>query len=734
MTLDIKEPDEIYHIIFDVLDKIINSLQEKSSDKAFDETQADALKQLKHHQAELRENLVKLEKNAEWDTFTIAFYGETGSGKSSIIETMRILLREPSKQASQQTFRELQDKYGLSENNLQHLKQDIMLVDKKLAEIIQQITCLNDEYEHQNNNALKHIEHLQIQIFEYKRTASFWQKLLLWFKKLPEEIELVTAKQKLEEFIAKHDNTIRLLLNQQTEIEQQKQALVQKRQTFENHLNELDTWADGAIIGDGRCDFTRKTQRYNLELDGQKFALLDVPGIEGKEGLVLEEIEHSIQIAHAVFYVTNQAAPPQTGDEQHHGTLEKIKKHLKDQTEIWTLFNKKIINPIAIKSQPLLNDDELTSLAELDKKMYAQLGKNHRTVFSLSILSAFLASTTHFVPNSQNAKRRKKFLERFDAEELLEISHVRAFIQMLREQLLNNSETKIKAANFSQVKGKVDESNEKVRHIQQIFSELAEQLELDSNNYCKQLLQSFNMLKYRLDALTSKLVDELVISARSSIYKQINDDISNDCFKEKLNDCIKQKQEQFIETLPEAILSEVEIFKQDTIDIMKRFEEYSQELAGIYEKLAKTKISEDFEINIKLDSGINVWKLVGGLVGLVAAPVTGGASLWITGVALLTSLVSISKVLVGYFSTSYKQSQQCKATNENLQELKSQLQTAFRSTLEEIMPKVQQTIDQLEQALKIPANQAAAKAQLLKDSTKKLDFLSQQISNAGNLS
>lgn len=97
MTLDYKEPSEIYQIIFDELDQIINSLQEQSGDKALDEAQADALKQLKHHQEELRENLVKLEKNAEWDTFTIAFYGETGSGKSSIIETMRILLREPSK-------------------------------------------------------------------------------------------------------------------------------------------------------------------------------------------------------------------------------------------------------------------------------------------------------------------------------------------------------------------------------------------------------------------------------------------------------------------------------------------------------------------------------------------------------------------------------------------------------------------------------------------------------------
>lgn len=60
----------------------------------------------------------------------------------------------------------------------------------------------------------------------------------------------------------------------------------------------------------------QQTQRYDLELNGQPFALLDVPGIEGNEGLVVSQIEKAVQTAHAVLYVTNQAAPPQTGDAQ----------------------------------------------------------------------------------------------------------------------------------------------------------------------------------------------------------------------------------------------------------------------------------------------------------------------------------------------------------------------------------------------------------------------------------
>ncbi|OEJ06881.1 hypothetical protein BHE89_19140 [Shigella sp. FC1967] len=138
------------------------------------------------------------------------------------------------------------------------------------------------------------------------------------------------------------------------------------------------------------------------------FSLLDVPGIEGKEGLVLKQIEDAVQQAHAVFYITNKAAPPQTGDEGRIGTLEKIKLHLNAQTEVWSIFNKKITNPkLSLKNRSLLSEDELSSLAGLDEIMREQLGHHYKKVVSLTALPAFLASTDCLVPGSQNAKTPK---------------------------------------------------------------------------------------------------------------------------------------------------------------------------------------------------------------------------------------------------------------------------------------------------------------------------------------
>ncbi|MCE9919975.1 OLD family protein, partial [Hafnia paralvei] len=43
------------------------------------------------------QKLTWLQKHAEWDKFTLAFFGETNAGKSTIIESLRILFDEESR-------------------------------------------------------------------------------------------------------------------------------------------------------------------------------------------------------------------------------------------------------------------------------------------------------------------------------------------------------------------------------------------------------------------------------------------------------------------------------------------------------------------------------------------------------------------------------------------------------------------------------------------------------------
>jgi predicted O-linked N-acetylglucosamine transferase (SPINDLY family) len=154
MTFDLEHPSDIYRRINEELEHIIQSLQGQSKEQALNEAQADALEQLNQYQGELSKQLTKLENNAEWNTFTIAFYGETGAGKSSIIETLRILLCEPSKMESQTDFRALRDQYGLSEESLQQFDQNVEQANQKLAKLTQHISSTQQAHEQEHQNAL----------------------------------------------------------------------------------------------------------------------------------------------------------------------------------------------------------------------------------------------------------------------------------------------------------------------------------------------------------------------------------------------------------------------------------------------------------------------------------------------------------------------------------------------------------------------------------------------------
>ncbi len=210
----------------------------------------EALELFKKLESEGLKELESLKNNEEWEKFTIAFYGETGAGKSTLIECLRLFFKEPSKINQQERFKRL---YANMKN-------------------------------HESS------EHA-----------------------------------------------------------------------------DLEKLQDGAIIGDGRSDFTKKTKSYTFKHNNQSFVLLDVPGIEGNEKKVKQQISNATQKAHAIFYVTKTPAPPQKGEEKKEGTIEKIQKQLDSQTEIWTIFNKPINNPRAFKDG-LIDENEKKSLRDLDEK------------------------------------------------------------------------------------------------------------------------------------------------------------------------------------------------------------------------------------------------------------------------------------------------------------------------------------------------------------------------------
>lgn len=64
-----------------------------------------ALEKFKNLESEGLKELESLKNNEEWEKFTIAFYGETGAGKSTLIECLRLFFKEPGKMDQQERFK-----------------------------------------------------------------------------------------------------------------------------------------------------------------------------------------------------------------------------------------------------------------------------------------------------------------------------------------------------------------------------------------------------------------------------------------------------------------------------------------------------------------------------------------------------------------------------------------------------------------------------------------------------
>ncbi|MCQ2869045.1 50S ribosome-binding GTPase [Helicobacter pylori] len=514
----------------------------------------EALEVFQKLEFESLKELESLKNNEEWENFTIAFYGETGAGKSTLIECLRMFFKEQSKVVQQERFKRLYSNY---QNNYQ-----------------------NDE--------------------------------------------------------------------------RKKQAI----------LNELHSLQDGAIIGDGRSDFTTKTRSYTLKHGNKTFTLLDVPGIEGDEKKVIDQISNATQKAHAIFYVTKKPTPPQKGEEAKEGTIEKIQKQLGSQTEVWTIFNKPINNPRAFKDG-LIDGSEKESLKILNKEMENILGEHYEGHQIVSAQMAFYGLSSALIPESDFYKNKQKFLDFFKAEEwLLYKSRFQQLGGFITEALLENSRNKIIESNC----------NKALKVVEQLQKAIEITIEKQIDPGIKETQEHQQEARFNLDRSTEKFISDLEKSAFSKInqfesdfriemHERIERGIGNDECKE----IFKNEHEQRTKKLRKKIGRCFNECKESFIEeIKKDIEQFEERIKDSLIMLDRINIDSGFDFSFNIDSGINkigLFASIGGLAALLMTPVLGEIAL-IGGLVL--GAIGIVKSVWSFFDSDYKKSQQRKEADKNL--------------------------------------------------------------------
>ncbi|RKV31389.1 GTPase [Helicobacter pylori] len=568
--LDVKASIENLQNIFKNTDNENERLKKSNQEalKVFQQLEFKSLKELE-----------SLKNNEEWENFTIAFYGETGAGKSTLIECLRMFFKEPGKMDQQEHFRRL--------------------------------------YAEKNHRGSGHA------------------------------------------------------------------------------LLELEKFQDGAIIGDGRSDFTLKTRSYSFQYNHQNFILLDVPGIEGNEKKVIDQISNATQKAHAIFYVTKKPNPPQKGEEGKRGTIEKIQRQLGLQTEVWTIFNKPINNPRALKDR-LINESEKESLKILNKEMKGVLGKHYMGYKAVSAQAAFHGLSQALIPGTDFDKNKQKFLKDFKAGELLYQSHFKPLAEFITEALLKNSRAKIIQSNC----------NKALKVVEQLQKAIKTTIEKRIDPMIKEAQEHQQEARYNLDRSTEKFILNLTNSAfyeidqfKSDIGEIMEERIEKGIEDEECKEIFKNELIQGIETLHEDIKWRFkECEEQFRGSVGKNIEQLEERVQDSLAMLEHISIDRCFNLNFDTDSGIDGTKLatsIGGL-GLLGIFNAWNPMGWLALTAgIITGSVGIARSIWSFFSSRYKKSQQRKEMNKNLDKACEKIAEAVKSRIESYKKGASEMIENL---------------------------------------
>ncbi len=734
-VLDAGSPEKIYSYVTGGVREVIRALETQAEDAEDEAVQSEIVAGLNFMQAKVAGKQEELRASANWKEFTVALYGETNAGKSTIIESLRIFLGEPAKLEQRRRFDELKATQGLSDEALQATRDAIEAARSAATHATLRGKQIELEAPRQLQALEQEREQREEQAFAARAARPWWKKLLGIFKRAEEDVTSREIQRRINELRSSQQQELQQVSE---ELSAAQAALASEEDTLARRIRampQLLEHADGNIIGDGRPDFTRATQRYTFNIGAAPFVLLDVPGIEGGEDGVKVHIDKAVQTAHAVFYVTGKAARPQHGDKEE-GTLEKIKRHLGPQTEVWAVFNKRVTAPMPLRNPANLFAHDADGMADLEQGLREALGANYKGVLPVSAYPAFLAVADRLPPaaaladmqhgTQDRSAARSKFLSEFDPATLLDRTGLAAMAIHMASMAVD-APRKIQQAN-------VYKANQSLQEIVTVLERHAVSME----SHARKVITETTAVKVQVNIAASKLGASLrgdasdVLRAmetgvRKQIYERIESGISNDELKKELEASLEVHASDMQREVGKKFNASVTQFQKSITKAAERFQKHLKDLGQVAGSQMREISGPTFVLDLRVDNGVSVVGLVTTAIGAVALAFTGPAGWVVITFSALGVAISLLKAIASAVNVSYRKSQQRKAVDENLASAMTSLKKDMEASENAVLEAVESACTEAQKRLGGPQRNVKAQAAVLRLSAKRLRALSNKI-------
>lgn len=322
---------------------------------------------------------------------------------------------------------------------------------------------------------------------------------------------------------------------------------------FDESRNRAEKEGDGLIVGDGRSDFTKVYEEYNLKINGKEFILIDVPGIEGREEDFRDEIKRALNQAHCVFYVQGHNKKPDIK------TAEKIKNYLSDWVNVYSIFNVRggASNYDESDERETLETEAVRKNEQLIQDTFRGiLGNIYKGNLTLQALLAMCARG-HFSSTREDLLRaQKKLLGYFgSADAVLRFSRFDRVMQLVdqksehyMDEIVEANKQKLIAQYRKVYQGLVDMMAQQQRDIDRLKERLI-RFDVDMNMSFEETIRA---IRNRMAYEHTKVFDDF--------KREVCDVLDDDYNKEDSEKEIQQRAERLFEayTMESKIIVEYE--------------------------------------------------------------------------------------------------------------------------------------------------------------------------------
>ncbi len=383
---------------------------------------------------------------------------------------------------------------------------------------------------------------------------------------------------------------------------------------------------DGRSIGEGYKDFTKTVNK----IAHNNINLMDMPGIEGREHRVINNIHKAVNKSHVVFYVVGTNKEP----EEH--TISKIQKFLKDNVKVYSIINARG-KPTVYKYKKVLRDKNIITVENrVEEKFSELLGNNYFGNFVVNGHLALLKNDR--VTKSRFANDRIKALEIFGSESAIEkFSNIQEIYKFLDsfEKDINDEIIVSNTYKFIKSLGYILSNIIREKKNFDLFLK-------EVNGLTEKYLGEIDKVvcKYKSEILSS--LDVNINSMRVDLKKAVANGIDNDDSESLIKINLDQIKEEQSKKLNKSIQKLLSSMKEEIEDKIKEFENrmsLQMQFLNLKGDFDLGEIFESLETNFKyvlgqvLDIGLSIWGVVvafgiNPILGVIAGVLALARKIW----------------------------------------------------------------------------------------------------------